>query len=422
VADRLADLAVAERDYVDQAPSFSPTARQAAHALLRAMRPKVASMSDAQFALALMQVPALADNGHDATDFGDEAWFPKRRLPVRMIWFPDALIIARAAPELSDLLGSSVLEIERLSPPDLLTRIRRLQGGTDEYRRWQLNWVFHSAEALHALGIAKSADRLTMRLRLRDGRVIRRTLQTRPVDQVPAGQQPQRYWIPAQWQGEREMGWRAAVDANKAPTYLQQPDQWYRMIDIPELEALYLQFRSNFDEGDAKIGTFVESVMRRLKSSAPQNAIVDLRFDTGGDNTQNRALMRELALTVPAKIYLLVGNYTFSAGIATAAALLHDGGDKVTVVGSEIADRTYWWSEHAKPVCLPTSKLCFPINTGYWDIVNGCQGNSACYGDQFDLRVRSLAPRLRQPLNSVDWLANRDPAMEAIAADLHPLR
>jgi hypothetical protein len=51
LAVRLADLDVAEREYVNQAPSFSATARQAADALLRAMRSTVASMSDAQFAL-----------------------------------------------------------------------------------------------------------------------------------------------------------------------------------------------------------------------------------------------------------------------------------------------------------------------------------------------------------------------------------
>ena len=157
---------------------------------------------------------------------------------------------------------------------------------------------------------------------------------------MPPGQVPGRYWIPALWDGEREKGWRTAVDPSRAPLYLRRPDAWLRMIDLPDLEALYVQFRSNFDEGDEKIAPFVGAVSKRLKSSPPKNLILDLRFDTGGDNTQNRDLMREIAQRVPGRIYLLVGNYTFSAGIASAAALKHDGGDKVTIVGDAVGDRT----------------------------------------------------------------------------------
>jgi hypothetical protein len=162
----------------------------------------------------------------------------------------------------------------------------------------------------------------------------------------------------------------------------------------------------------------VGGVSKHLKSSPPKNLILDLRFDTGGDNTQNRELMREIAQRVPGRIYLLVGNYTFSAGIASAAALKHDGGDKVTIVGDAVGDRMHWWSEHGEPVCLPASKVCFAINTGYWNLVDGCHGNPRCYGDQFDLAVPTLEPALRAPLMSQDWLANRDPGMAAIVEDL----
>jgi hypothetical protein len=62
------------------------------------------------------------------------------------------------------------------------------------------------------------------------------------------------------------------------------------------------------------------------------------------------------------------------------------------------------------------------MNTGLWDIVNGCAGNKACYSDQFDLRVKTLDPAIKAPLTSADWLANRDPALDAVAADLKRFR
>ncbi len=415
---RLADLDVAQHEYVDQAPAFSPEAREQAHALIADLRARAPAMTDAQFVFAVARLAGLDDNGHDAFDLGKDGWSPSLRLPVRMIWFADALLIARAGPDAAELLGASVMTIEGLTPGELMERLRPLQGGIDGFRRWQLSWIFHSPEALHAIGIARHPDRLELKLKLADGRALTRTVVAKSKVEVAPGQVPSRYWIPAPWDGEREKGWRAAVDPASAPLYLQEPDAWFRTSDLPELEALYVQFRSNFDEGDAKIAPFVAGVSSRLKASPPKNLILDLRFDTGGDNTQNRDLMREIAQRVPGRIYLLVGNYTFSAGIASAAALKHDGGEKVTIVGDAVGDRTHWWSEHGKPVCLPASKVCFPLNTGYWNLVEGCRDNPRCYGDQFDLGVPTLEPALPAPLTSQDWLANRDPGMAAIAEDL----
>jgi hypothetical protein len=418
-ADRSADLDALTREYVDVAPAFSVQARADAHVLIDGLRKQAPAMTDAQFELALGRVAGLADNGHDSFYPGDGAWSPHLRLPLRLIWFPDAIVVARAAPDYADLLGAQVLSVEGLSPADLLQRLRPLQGGLDIYRRWQLTWIFHSAEALHALGVAKTDDRLALRLKLKDGTIVERSVVARPVADMPPGRHPVRFWPPALWPGEGEKGWRTAIDANAAPLYLQDGNAWFRMVELPAQNALYVQFRSNFDEGDDKIAPFVARVSARLKAGAPQNLVLDLRFDTGGDNTQNRDLMRDIANKVPGRIYLLLGNYTFSAGIASAAALVHDGGAKVTIVGDDVADRMHWWSEHANDFCTPHAKVCFPLNTGYWDVVNGCKANPACYGDQYDLIVPGgLAPRLRAPLTAADWSANRDPGLDAVAADL----
>ncbi len=416
-AARRADLDVIERDYVAVAPGFTAQAQTSAKEAIARLRRDATKLDEAGFALGLARIAAYADNGHDSAYLADGAWHPALRPPFRLIWFPDALVVARAAPEARELLGASILTFEGRSPDELMRRLRAFQGGTDALRRWQLSWIIQSPEALHALGLARRADRLQLRLRLRDGRVVERTVKAVPVTELPPPQAPRRCWMPAPWEGETDHGWSVAADPEAAPLYLQQPDELFRLVPLPDLDALYLQFRSNEDEGDVKIAPFVASVAERLRSTPLENVVVDLRFDTGGDNTQNRELMRQIASTVRGKIYVLVGNYTFSAGIASAAALVHDGGEKVVIVGDEIADRTHWWSE-GKHVCAPNAKVCFTVNTGFWDIVHGCEGQPACYGDQFDLRVPSLAPTWRDPLTSRDWLTNRDPALEHILADL----
>ncbi|MFN7953472.1 MAG: hypothetical protein U0610_17230 [bacterium] len=423
-AERRADLDVIERDYVAVAPGFPARARAEARARLARLRHDAATLDDAGFAMALARIAALADNGHDGVYLDEGAWHPTLRLPLRLIWFVDALVVARAAPEARDLLGASILAFEGRSPAELMRRLREVQGGTDALRRWQLTWIFQSPEALHALGLARDADRVRLRVRLRDGRIVERTVEAVPVDALPPPQPPQRYWLPEPWSGEVERGWSVAADPASAPLYLQRPDEPFRARSVPGFDALYVQFRSNEDVNESKIAPFVASVAERLRTAPPEDMVVDLRFDTGGDNTQNRGLMRLIADSVRGEIYLLVGNYTFSAGIASAAALAHDGGEKVVIVGDEVGDRTRWWSEGTH-VCAPRAKVCFSINTGLWDIVHGCSGQPACYGDQYDLEVRTLAPAWRHPLTSRDWLANRDPALEHVLGDLrhrHPNR
>jgi len=60
-------------------------------------------------------------------------------------------------------------------------------------------------------------------------------------------------------------------------------------------------------------------------------------------------------------------------GIVSAAAMKHDGGDRVILVGEDVADRLRFWSE-GKPVCLPNSDLCLHPTTGLWDLEKGCKG------------------------------------------------
>ncbi len=82
-------------------------------------------------------------------------------------------------------------------------------------------------------------------------------------------------------------------------------------------------------------------------------------------------------------------------------------------------DRLTFWSE-ARPVCLPASRYCMRVNAGLWDLERGCAGRDGCYGDAYGATVGSLQPDLPAPLTIADWLAGRDPGLDAIRRDLAP--
>jgi len=310
-----------------------------------------------------------------------------------------------------------VTEIERLTPDQLLVRLRPFAGGTDSYRKWDLMWIVENGDLLHALGIAQDPQRLQFRFVLRTGGRVTRTIAFIPKTSAPPAANAVRYWSPSPYDGETKQGWRAAIHKSQAPLYLRDPDRHFRAFPLSSLGAFYIQLRANADEGGEKLAPFVRSVSAQLHSLRPKSVILDLRFDTGGNIDLTSALMHEIANTTRGRVYLLIGRYTFSAGIAAAAIVKHDGGHHVTVIGEETADPLRWWSE-IDVTCLPNSDLCLHGTHGLWDLVHGCSGEPGCYSDRFHAVVGNLQPDVLAPLTAATWLAGRDPAMEAIAQDL----
>jgi hypothetical protein len=416
-AARRADLEAARSGYVAKSMAMSPAQRSAALAYIASIEPKVGAMSDAEFLVAVARIPAFADNAHDAFDSGDDTWWPDTRLPVKLTWLPDGLLVARAAPEYAALVGTRITRVEGLAPAQLLAKLHAICGGTEAYRRWNALWVVGSGGLLQALGVAASDKALRVELEGRDGKRQSLDLPYLPKEQMPASLRPTRLLSMELSADEITRGWVTPGPSRPPLLYQQQPDTLYRALPLPGLDALYVQLRSNLDEQGQKILPFLETTLAAAHKSPPRNLVLDLRFDVGGDISLSRKFLRELVGLARGRIFVLVSRYTFSAGIVSAAAVRHDGGSRVTIVGEDVGDRMRFWSE-GEHACLPNSHYCLRPTTGLWDLEHGCKATPGCYGDQFDATAGSLRPQLRAPLTATAWLAGRDPAMEAVSRDL----
>lgn len=397
-----ADLAVLRDDYVQKSRAFTQETRRAALDYLASLESRADALTPAELLVAVAKTTALADNGHDSWHPGDGAWLPNRA-PLRFFWFPDALVITRAAPAQQDLLGARVTAVDGHSVDELFARLRPLAGGIDDYRRWNLTLYLERAELLHALGLAASPDRLTLSLVLRDG-----TATTRGIDMLPSES--------ASFGSEAGRLLSGLHDGNE-PLYLQEPDRLFRIVGLPAIGASYLQFRSHYGTGTESIEDFMRAAREHLAQAKPENLIVDLRFDGGGNIDPTVEFFNGLAAVVPGRIYVIVSRLTFSAGIVATALIEQAAGERAMIVGEPVGDGLRFWSE-GKPVCLPESKYCVQVPDGVWDLVNGCAQEPGCYGDAFHVRVTDLDPDLAAPLTAGGWFAGSDPAMTAIEAHL----
>jgi hypothetical protein len=412
---QLQDLEVVRTEYLPKELAFTDATRAQASARLDALEAQAGRLTPAQMLVGLAQVGALTDNAHSGVRYHDPRALPPLRLPLRLLWFPEGLLVARAQGAEADLAGARIVAIEGRSIAAVYDRMKDLHGGKDVDRRKELAEFLESGGALHALGLAKAPDRLALTLKLPSGRLVHRTVQMTP----QAGQTPsaefERLWSPQPRPGEH--GWRAALPAVGLPLYLQDAEQPFRMVDLPALNARYIQFRSNEGEEGHPIAPFLAQVESAQKAEKRDTLILDLRFDIGGNITTTLAFMRGLPDAAGKRVYLLVGPYTYSAGIISAAAVKKAGGDKVIVVGDEMGDRAHFWSE-GDNVKLPNSGLRMRYTNGQWDLEHGCAGKVGCMDSFLDVNFVDLAPAIPAPLTLAAYLDRRDPALDAITRAL----
>ena len=412
-ASQLEDLAVVRDQYLPKEMAYVPATRALAKLQLDKLEHDAGSLSATQFAVELAKLGALTDNAHSGLRLFDPRVQPKARLPLHLLWLSDGLIVARATGEASDLAGARVLAIEGLSPQSLYEGSKVLLGGDEAARKhWLNNWI-EAAGVLHALGLAKSPDKLAFKLRLADGREVERTVDMVPAKDLAPTAEIARLWSPEPVKDERD--WKAALDTGGLPLYLRDANRPFRAIALEKLDALYVQFRSNEDEDGVSIKAFVEEVRATIARAHPKNLIVDLRFDVGGNLLTTLDFMRQAASLVERRTYVLVGPLTFSAGIISAAAIKKHGAEKVTFVGEPVGDRVHFWSEGAL-IELPNSHLSFRYADGQFNLQDGCTGEPGCMDDRYHIDVNgvSLDPDMPARLDAAAYFAKRDPAMDAV--------
>lgn len=417
---KIEDLNILERQYVARERAFDPAERAAAVALIAEMKGRAESLNDVDLYLGVLRVVALAGNAHSSGGYSRDATPPTLGLPFIVASIdPDSLLVLRARPGFEDLAGAEVAAVEGRPTSEVMRALGQFFGGNDYRKAIMAAGLFRTRGMLHGAGLSASPDRVTLSFRDRSGRTFDRT-----IDYVSPPPIRGTAWWPSRWWSSESLPddastWTTAVPVDRLPLYLRNANQYFQTADLPELQALYIQFWVN--EAERGITPFVRRADAEITAKRPRNIIVDLRFDKGGDLRLNAELMRGLAGRVPedGKVYLIIGRYTFSAGMVAAAIAAKAGGDKVVIVGEAPGDYLQFWSE-GDSVSLPNSHYAARYTDGYFDLVDGCTGEPGCHREnsQFDFVIGQGRLDIPAPMTAEAYLAGRDPSMEAIAADI----
>jgi hypothetical protein len=266
---------------------------------------------------------------------------------------------------------------------DVLTRIRPTQSARTEIEAtWTAPFRLTDLAALNGLGITDRADRAVLRLRLRNGRTVTRTVAG--VDRPTLGKLP-------------------APPNVAAPTFLQHVSESHWFEAWPD-GTVYAQVNQIAPDEDETLPQFGLRLRAALAESHARNLIIDLRHNNGGNTFTYPELLRT-AIAFSAvedhRLYVLIGRNTYSAAANFTTELQRLArpvfvGEPTSAFGNQDGDEGF--------IRLPYSGLYATVAGVWWQL-----------SDPWDARY-SQTPQMPVQLTAADYFAGRDPALDAVRA------
>ena len=406
------------RELVALDRSFDPASRKVAQARVSELETSNIALPPQKLHVALMQVMALADNGHTRMRILSDGPKPLM-LPVRVTRFADGFYVMRAQAPYRDMLGGRVESIDGVPFEQLLPKLESLRGGIEAFRRDNAAIFIEVQDLLYGLDIARDPKQSAWTVRLPSGRTATHILPASPMrkdDPFPHGTR----WLspePIKGMGPEWIAYQPATGA--LPESLRRIDRYFLRFAVHDSCAVYVRVQDIEDTDGQQISPFLSETESEFRAHPPCAVILDLRYNGGGDYTNAYGFAHRLPrlLAPGGRIYVLTDPETFSAAITTTAFVKESGGDKVTILGEPVGDRLAFYAEGGEG-CLPNSKFCVDYETGKHDYAHPCRDWNVCYWLNwfFPVRVKTLEPDELVPLRFADWNTGHDEAYDRAVA------
>jgi hypothetical protein len=347
------------------------------------LRRAIPTLTDEEVVVGLMRIGALPGDAH--TGVSALGWGGFRRYPLQVGWFDDGLLVTATTPEWARGRGARILSVDGVAAPDLLTAVAPVLP--HENAAWLLATspnVLVVPEILHAQGVVQ--DRARARCLVETAEAERVLLE-----------------IPAVLRSE--VG--TMVDAAPGlPLYRQRPEENY-WLHVDRAEGLVYVKYNRCRNGAEAMTAFAPRVFAEVDRAAPRALVIDVRDNTGGDSSVLDPFLAGLRargeIAGGRRLFTIIGRATFSSGLLNAITLKHDHG--AILVGEPTGGKPNGYGE-VRSFTLPNSGLSVGYSTRFFRLLPD--------------DPPWLAPDVTVTLTSADYLAGRDPVLEAILDRLAP--
>jgi hypothetical protein len=371
---------------------YASVDRRAFSAAVDDLAERAAGLSDNQLLVGLMRLAAMPGNGNGHTGIfpGDPQHRSDLHLyPLRLYEFPTGTYVVDERGG-GGLRGARVTAIGGVPYAEVAKRVRPLvPHDNPSSLRGLLPHYALTAEVLDGLGIAKGLSPLEFSVVDRGGRP--RSVTLAPVASpayVSAFNDPLHGHYPS-----------LLPRTKPTPIYLKRLASPLWVGTLEGGRAVFVGFNS-VQRPELSLVDRISKLAGRPKV---KRVIVDLRLNGGGDNTTYGyllATLREPAIDMQGRLFVLIGRATFSAAANFAADL--DRFTKATFVGEPTGGGVEIYGD-AVSVLLPKTGINVRIATRYWNFGKGS-------GD----KRLAVNPDRKVNVTVADFLAGRDPVLRAV--------
>ncbi len=356
---------------------------------VKALDRDVPKLSDAQITARIQELFQLAGDGHTGIRPGNDSPLV-RRVGLQFFAFSDGIFVTLAEPSLKEFAGAKLLAVEGKPVQEVMDGIAKYTHH-DNDQSWLSNKTIRLTlpAFLNGAGFAKKPDEVTFTFQLSSGETKTHTF---PAITTP----PAPTWISAR-----------AESKNPVPLYIKNQQAAYFAEEIPELDAMYVQYNAVRSDPAESLPTFCKRVFETMDAKNIQRLILDVRWNGGGNSFLNRSIhegiMRRERLNKKGNLFVITGRNTFSAAQNFTTDITRFANP--ILVGEPTGSSPNFVGESIR-ITLPYSKMTGTISDLYWQ-------------RSWPMDHRTwLAPNLPAPPVFSLFKDNRDPAMEAITAFL----
>lgn len=354
----------------------------------------IPQLDNMQVFAALSKLMVMVNDGHTVMyPIGEWPEF-YQNLPVEFQYFEEGLFITSADKRFDNLIGSKVLRFDNKSTDEVLAALQPVIFRDNATAPLVAGPMFmRLVPLLHAMGISRKPQELTLTVETPDGKNISVLL--------PAGSKiiSRKLWdgLPAGWITLHQ---KFSIPL---PRYLknQYEDYWFEYLDSQK--TVYFQYNRITSNDKEPFVQFTKRLFDFINEKSVDKLIIDIRLNNGGNTERLVDFINQLIackkIMVKGKLFTITGRKTFSA--AQNCATFLDKWTPTIFIGEPSASSPNFVGEEL-PFELPYSKLHVNISDRF---------HQSSWPDDYRTWI---PPLLYLPPTFIDYHRSFDPAVDAI--------
>lgn len=319
---------------------------------MKKLKKNVSDLNDVTFEYELARLLACAKDAHTKIFVGSQQ-LPQSMLPIWDIEeYQNGWYIKGISSVYKDYVGKEIVSINGYSISDIMKRITPYVSTENKiYIKNSFLSFIQNAEFLKYIGIIKSTDKISVKLRDSNNKITTVSIKTIMTDDEKAFQNGS--WLPDIKTG--------------------QSQEKYRFLPLNNT-TLFIQCNQCYEEKQKPLKDFEKELENEIKTGKYKKVIFDLRYNPGGNYPSFERLTRipsELMEQYSYELYALIGTKTFSSGVIQAVQLKQEG---AILVGTPTGGNVNFYA-NTKNFELPNSRIKGCYSTAYQDIWTEYKGD-----------------------------------------------